>query len=82
MYIRDIKISLTNFECFFINYLIENNGYCNICSFSSDIRVINRKCVCHKSLVVYVNRLRKKIYYQTGDKPIKSKYGFGYYLNN
>ncbi len=81
MYIKCTKILLTQFESTFINYLLENNGYCNMLNFQQHISILNSKNIYKKSLVVGVNRLRKKIIYQTGYDVIKSKYGFGYNIN-
>lgn len=82
MYIRQSRIFLTNFESIFINYTLENNGYCNLECFVRYISKIYGKEVYRKCIVVYIGRLRKKIYYQTGDKIIKSKYSFGYFIDS
>ena len=82
MYIRQCRISLTNFESIFINYILENNGYCNLEYFIEYISKLSGKKVCKKCIVVYIGRLRKKIYDQTGDKIIKSKYSFGYFIDS
>lgn len=81
MYIRQSRIPLTNFENIFINFIIENNGYCNTNDFINYLKVFRRTHLNRKCLVVYINRLRNKIYFQTGEKIIKCKYGFGYILN-
>ena len=81
MYIKCTKILLTQFESTFVSYLLDNNGYCNMSNFQQYISRLNRKSLYRKSLVVGVNRLRKKIVYQTGYDVIKSKYGFGYNIN-
>ncbi len=80
MYIRQKRISLTEFESIFIDYLIEYNGYCNLDSFAKYLSDLCQKNQCKKCLVVYINRLRRKIYYQTGEKVIRSKYSFGYFI--
>jgi DNA-binding response OmpR family regulator len=82
MYIRQKRISLTDFESIFIDYLIECNGYCNLESFSNHLSKSCKKNGCKRCLVVYINRLRRKIYYQTGEKIIKCKYSFGYFIDS
>ncbi len=78
MYIRNSKIILTNFESILINYLIKNNGYCNLKDFQSLLLTLNSRLTPQKSLVVSINRFRKKVVYQTGYDILKSRYGFGY----
>ena len=82
MYIRQKRISLTDFETIFIAYLIECNGYCNLESFIKYLSTSCKKCPSKRCVVVYINRLRKKIYYQTGEKIIKCKYSFGYFIDS
>lgn len=81
MYIRGTKIRLTPFECIFISYLIINNGYCNIKDFGKQKLKRKSPLMRRENVVVGVNRLRKKIQYQTGLNIIKTRYGYGYYLN-
>ena len=82
MYIRQSRIFLTNFEALFINYILDNSGYCNLESFTKYLSKVYGRKVQRKCIVVYIGRLRRKIYYQTGDKIIKSKYSFGNFINS
>ena len=74
MYIKNYKVYLTPCESHFINYLISNNGYCNMSDFETYIKNIKHKSISRKSLVVEINRFRKRIVYQTGFPILKSKY--------
>ncbi len=82
MYIRQKRIPLTDFESIFIDYLIEYNGYCNLDSFTVYLSDLYNKNQGKRCIVVYINRLRRKIYYQTGEKIIKCKYSFGYFIDS
>jgi DNA-binding response OmpR family regulator len=82
MYVRDTKIRLTDFEFSFINYLIDRKGYCELLQFQQYLHLLNGKEVSKYNVVVYVNRLRKKISYHTKDCLIKTRYGKGYYIDN
>lgn len=81
MYIKSYKVALTSFESSFINYLFLNDGYCNMSDFGKYINTQEHKDMNKKSLVVEINRLRKRIIYQTGYPILKSRYGYGYILN-
>lgn len=82
MYIKNIKITLTSFESIFINYLMINNGYCNMVDFVKHLSEIENRHLNKRNLVVGISRLRKKILIQTGYDVIKCKYGFGYTFNS
>lgn len=81
MYVKNYRVNLTSFESYFINYLISNNGYCNISEFLIYMNNTMHKSIPKKSLVVEINRLRKRVVYQTGLPILKSRYGYGYILN-
>lgn len=81
MYIRNYKVHLTPFESNFINYLICHNGYCDMSDFGEYINILRQKDLSRKSLVVGINRLRKRVIYQTGFPILKNRYGYGYILN-
>ncbi|NLZ24617.1 hypothetical protein GX888_02660 [Candidatus Dojkabacteria bacterium] len=81
MYLRGKMIRLTGFECVFLDYIIEKNGICNLIHFAKYYNHINKKNISTKCLIVYINRLKRKIYTLTGEKIIKSRYGYGYYLD-
>lgn len=81
-YIAETRIKLSNFEYTFLNYTVDRNGMCNINEFQEYLTKRNGKSVSKSTLVVYVNRLKKKMAYQTTKCRIKSKYGLGYYIVN
>jgi len=81
MYVKNFKVPLTQFESTFINYLVTNNGYCCMSDFEEYMHSILKSNLSKKSLVVEINRLKRRVIYQTGFPIIKSKYGFGYVLN-
>ncbi len=71
MYIKNFKVCLTQFESIFINYLISNNGYCNMLDFEKYIYSLLKKNIPRKSLVVEINRLKRRVINQTGFPIIK-----------
>lgn len=82
MYIKGSRIALTNFESIFINYLIKNDGLCNISDFQNYINCISTHKVQQKSIVVGISRFKKKVYISTGYTIIKTRYGLGYEINS
>lgn len=82
VYIKGSKIPLTTFESIFVNFLINNNGYCNMKDFGKYISKIYGRNIPRKSNVVAISRFRRKVYTCTGYKVIKSRYGFGYVINS
>lgn len=82
MYVKNSKIILTPFESLLINYTLNHNGLCNIKEFGNHFQLLNGNTVSSKSLVVSINRFRKKVYYQSGYDIFKSRYGFGYVIDS
>lgn len=82
MYIKGNRVALTSFESIFINYLITNNGICNIVDFQKYLNCISNHKVQQKSIVVGISRFKRKVYTCTGYKVIKSRYGLGYEINS
>ena len=82
MYIKNIRITLTSFESIFVNYLLQNEGYCNMADFIQYLSLIEEKDLKKKNLVVGIGRLKRKILIQTGYEVIKCKYGYGYTINS
>ncbi len=82
MYVKGSRIALTSFESIFINYLIKNNGLCNISDFQKYINCISNHKIQQKSIVVGISRFKKKVYISTGYTIVKSRYGLGYEINS
>lgn len=78
IYIKSAKVNLTPFESIFLDYLINNNGYCDMTKFEKYLAIEYTKKIKRKNIVVGVGRLKKKILFQTGYDILKCKYGFGY----
>lgn len=81
IYIKDLKISLTTFESLFVNYLLSNNGYCNMQDFEKYLNNIYNRRVSRKSIVVGISRFKRKVYVSTKYVIIKCRYGLGYVIN-
>lgn len=82
MYIKGNRVALTSFESVFINYLITNNGICNMLDFQKYINCISNHKVEQKSIVVGISRFKRKVYISTGYKILKSRYGLGYEIKS
>lgn len=81
MYIKQYCVHLTLFESVLLDFTIKNNRYCNIKKFCDYLSALNGRYISSKSVVVSVNRFRKKVIHQTGYNIFLSRYGFGYVLN-
>lgn len=82
VYIKGSKIPLTTFESIFVNFLINNNGYCPMQDFEKHLSNIYGRSIPRKSYVVAISRFKRKVYTCTGYKVIKTRYGFGYVINS
>ncbi len=82
IYIKSSKIPLTIFESIFVNYLISNNGNCNMQDFEKYLCSIYNRRISRKSIVVGISRFKRKVYISTGYVVIKSRYGLGYVINS
>lgn len=82
MYVKNFKVPLTEFESLFINYIISNDGYCHMPQFERYLKQIRGNNIPKTSLVVEINRFRRRVIYQTGFPILKSMYGYGYVINS
>ena len=80
MYIKNTKILLTQCESIFLNYLFTHSGACNIDDFTKYFSTISGRLISKKSIIVGINRLRRKVVIQTGYDFLKTRYGYGYTL--
>lgn len=74
------ELPLTKTEYLLLRYLFEHKGYANLDLLTHFLSSKKIKHVSDKSIVVSINRLRKKLEKSTGNPFIKTKYGAGYYL--
>ena len=80
MYIKNTKVLLTQCESIFLNYLVTHSGSCNIDDFTKYFSTISGRPISKKSIIVGINRLRRKVVIQTGYDFLKTRYGYGYTL--
>ncbi len=74
------ELPLTKTEYLLLKYLFEHDGYASLKVLSQFLSSKKFTYVNNKSVIVSINRLRKKLRINTGNPFIKTKYGTGYYL--
>ncbi len=74
------EIPLTKTEFLLLQYLFEHEGFGNLNALTQFLSSKKFIDINNKSVIVSVNRLKKKLKTNTGNPFIKTKYGIGYYI--
>lgn len=77
---NNYEIPLTKTEFLLLRYLFEHEGFGNLDALTQYLSSKKFMDIGSKSVIVSINRLKKKLRTNTGNPFIKTKYGIGYYI--
>jgi len=77
---NNYEIHLTKTEFLIIKYFFQHGGFANLSSLTKFLSSKKITSVNNKSVIVSINRLKRKLNTNTGNPFIKTKYGIGYYI--